>query len=276
MAITTKQSTESESAEAETDTKTVGERTVEVATRYEESKTEIDPSELSIGIFTENAVEITYRTTGENQKTVRCDNPILPTPTNDVPQGCVEFHYTDEKYVEYHYRYDVTNQRLLAVGSYRVQTIGYPDDILSIKLVEYPEPAPINGTVQTGVGATIYYHSPRTERIQELSLFVQTVSGEGEMVKGELEDGRNVVAHTTGERDILKDTEQGKKRIGKVAGIVFPLGHGYTVRIEGLTDRQATERVERQIQTQIESALSGGYTDADIEVEVEHSGRLNA
>lgn len=245
-----------------------------IAPPYQESKTQIDPSTLTVGLLVDNTVEITYRTQGDNQKTVRCRHATGPNPENDVPEQCVEFQYTDEKNVEYDYRYDTKTHRLRSVGRYRLHTVAQTDDILNTKVVQYPQPVPVYGVVQEGVETTVYYRSPRTDRIQELSVFVQTVTEDGSVIKGERADGRSVVAHTNREREILVDTEQGRKRIGKVAAVEFPKGHEYAIQVEGLKDNEATDRTTQRIQKAIQSALCG--TDTEVDVEVDHVGRLNS
>jgi len=256
MAVRTNTDTEQEIGEQDTDTGK------QLAPPYEESPTDIARENLTPERMSQNPVDINYLTFGGNEKTVRCSGAVPPTPHNDVPTGCVEFQSNGT-----HYRYDTTENRLLSVG-YRTQTVARPDQITSIELVQYPDPAVVTGVVQEGVDATVYYRSPRSDRIQEITIAVETVSDQGLTLTGTKNEGQ-YISQIDRERNVMADTEQGWKRIGKVARVEFPKGHQYTVAVEGLKDESGKKFTKR-----IEKAVDRVLNQDDLSVKVSYQERI--
>lgn len=228
---------------------------------YSEEKEQIDIDDLAIGNAQHSTLDITYQTR-RGSKTVRshCWSPA--GDWNDIPEGFASFYDGGRKYA-----YNPAERRLITVPRNSPnRTLAQGDGIYKIEVVSFGERAPVVGAVGKDRPATIYYRSPRSDRMQQVTVRVKYLEGDrsAARITGKDENGRRIDALTRWERDI----ESRHTTLGKVARVEFPRGHRFTVSVEGIGDDKAKRGVER-----LEKYAGKAFKYAD-SVDAEHDGPM--
>lgn len=247
----------------------------EFAPPYEEEYEELSREDVTKSTLKHNTVDMTYATRGGNTKTVRCVQPTEPYDDrdSDLPDGCITFFdpRTGDSYA-----FEIDALRLISRNTQgQNRTVATADDFQHFRKVVYPDPAPVEGAVEEGVEATIYYRSPKSDRMQTVMITVESVEGDHpyRISGSEVGGDRRIEALTIDEREAT--TGWNGISLGKVARVEFPKGHRFTVDLEGLTNEQAEDAAER-----IESLIEAKYNkynrgQEDIVATVTHEGQTN-
>lgn len=239
-----------------------------------ELRTEItqrDPGDVTTNTFTwGSAVDITYRSRFANYgtKTVRSVGAIEATDRDNAPEGSVAFWDDGKKYA-----YHPEEQVLYSLEGDSPRRISEDGGIVRIEDVGFKQRVPLDGAVQEGVEAEVYYWSSRSGNLTSVTIAVdrceENTSNPWRLSGKDASDStRRIEAEVRHEREITSKPFGGnKQRLGRVARVEFPKGHRYTVDLNGLPDDKARDAVEN-----IKSRLTKrrGYDD----VSVEHEGRI--
>lgn len=234
------------------------------AAPYKEEYEVIDPEEITKWMLQKKTVDMTYAT-HSGTKTVRCSFATTPSEWNDIPDGCVSFQAPETKYY-----YHIEEQQLISVNrTGHNRTVASGDDFCRFELVQYPERAPVKGAVEDDVEATIYYRSPRSDKMQSVTITVDSRENHAVLITGDEVGGdRRIEALTRYERTLKKGWKGDK--LGKVARVEFPKGHRFTVEVEGLKNSDTGRDTEDRISRVVKAKLRG----EDLSVSVSHDGQL--
>jgi len=245
----------------------------EFAPPYEEEYEELSREDVTKATLRHNTVDMTYSTRGGKTKTVRCTQATEPYgDTSDLPDGCVTFF--DYTTGGDSYTFNIDSLRLISCNTRgQNRTVATADDFQHFRKVIYPDPAPVKGAVEEGVEVTIYYRSPRTDRMQTVTIIAESVESSAFRITGEEVDGdRRIEALTRGEREITKTLNGGS--LGKVARVEFPKGHTFTLEIENMTRDEAEDAAER-IKPLIEAKYNKyNRRHGDITATIIHEGQV--
>lgn len=249
--------------------KTTPERSSEgrrFAKRYREEETEVSPNEVSQRRFKkEIAIDISYETSQGTVRTVRARTPSSPTSYDDVSEEFLIFWHDGERYA-----YNPEKRILKSINSGgRDVTLAEGDSIRSLTEIQYPTRAVVVGAVQDGITARVFYRSNQSDQIKTMD--VEIAESAGRLSAGEITGmagGRRVRMLTQWEREIETVGSQSHS-LGRVVRVEFPRGHRYTINVHGLEDSQAELTEDR-----IKRAVAKSVGTSDVEVEVEHNGRM--
>ncbi|WP_152520762.1 hypothetical protein [Halorhabdus tiamatea] len=165
---------------------------------------------------------------------------------------------------------------LKSVNRERNVTLAEGDDILKIRRIEFPKPAPVAGTLQEDVEATVFYRSNQSGNIKSKTLTVSSIEGAGNKLRLFAEDDSKTYDILTDRNRRIKHRYGDERTIGRVVRVEFPEGHRYQVEIKGLTDEKATEIFGKDTTEVLERAVNGGLKRQEVEVEVTHQGRIDS
>jgi len=184
---------------------------------------------------------------------------------NDIPGGFYSFHHDGTKYA-----YNPTEKRLITIGDEQHTTVAEGNDFYKFEKVDFPTRAVIKGAIEKDVQATIYYRSPRSDKMQLVTVNVQFMEGQAAQITGkEVGSGRRIEALTRWERDIVSKHGTNERTLGKVTRVEFPRGHQFTVEVEGIGESKAGETGEERIRKHVSKAFR--HSDS---VNVTHDGTL--
>lgn len=218
----------------------------EFADPYEESYEELSPDEVTKSILQYATVDMTYKTHRGNTKTVRSIKASEPYDGSDLTDadGCVTFYDSGNGDS---YAFHVETQRLISRNKQsQNRTVATAEDFQQFRKVDYPDPAPVKGGIEEGVDATIYYRSPLSDRMQTVTIAVDSIEGGVayyRIVGYEVNGDRRIEALTSYDRELRK-VPSGTS-LGKVARVEFPKGHQFTIELEGMTTDQVEDAPER-------------------------------
>lgn len=240
------------------------------AAEYEEEFEKIPLEDITGTKLTHSAnLDFTYRTNAGSHRTIRCYHGSPKKSYNDIPEGFYSFHHGDRKYA-----YSPEEQRLITINRDAPNvTVATTDDILRVEAVTFGERAPVVGAVQKDVEATVYYRSPRSDRMQSVTLTVEFLEGResASEFSGSDDRGRRFEVRTRWERDIVVRNGANEQTLGRVARVEFPRGKRLTVDVEGVPGDRIEEHLEK-----IERVIEGKAFrhDHDVEVSAEIDGEL--
>lgn len=238
----------------------MSEEVKEFAGEYRETYEDVDLDHLRGSTMKYNAYDITYLT-HSGKKTVRSIQAHESIAQRESLDGFAVFWADGKKY-----GFHLEEKRLITVNKKQNHTVATRDDIVSVKKVNYPSPAPRKGSVETGVEATIYYRSPRSDKMQQVTVQVDSLEGHAVEVTGnEVGTTRRITALSKYERDIKSNVRGKERALGKVARIEFPRGHRFRVDVEGLSTNQL-EGIEDQMKRALQSKLNN-HVEIDVTLE---------
>lgn len=234
------------------------------ASKYREEKEERDPENITSVTLEHHTVDITYFTR-HGTKTVRCRGAMGKASYNDIPEGFYSFYHEGKQYA-----YNPEEKRLITVNKEQNRTVAEGDEIYKFEMVHFPTRAPVKGAIDNDVEATVYYRSPRSDKMQSVTINVRFMEGQGVNISGkEIGTGRRIEATTQWERDIVSKHGTKERTLGKVTRVEFPRGHRFTVEIEGIGENKAGERGEEAIARKVKKAFR--YSDS---IDVTHEGPI--
>lgn len=239
----------------------------EFANEYREERKEVEFDDLSEFSLERRTHDFTY-STGVGSKTIRSHGAMSAASYNDIPDGFLSFYYDGTKYA-----YNPEERRLISVNSGQARSIADENDIIKIEEVSYPTRAVVEGAIDDGVQATVYYRSPRSDEMQTVTMNVEFMEGKrsADQITGDEVNGdRRIEANTRWEREIVSKSGTTERTLGKVTRVEFPRGHQYTVNVEGVGERKGGESGAETI----EKALHKKFGDACDDIEVTHEGSL--
>lgn len=239
------------------------------APEYEETTEEMPLADVTASKLEHgDTLDFTYRTSAGTLRTVRCFHGSPPASYNDNPEGFYSF-YADGR----EYAYSPEEQRLITINRNGPNiTVATADDIVRVEAVTFGEEAPVVGAAQTEVEATVYYRSPRSDRMQSVTLTVNMMEGRHSTSEfsGQDDRGRRFEVRTRWERDIVVRNGANDQTLGRVARVEFPRGKRLSVDIEGVPGDKIEDRLET-VERKVANAFSH---DRGVEVSVELDGDL--
>lgn len=237
-------------------------KTKEYANEYYEETEDISLHAVT-GTTFGRPLDITY-TTHNGTKTIRSVSAHS------------SLNFSDDLYVFYDeekkYGFDIDSKKLYSVDQSRdtpLRTIADQTDIVAITRVKFPTRAPVVGAIQTDVQATIYYRSPRSNKMQSIEIKVSHNENDVKFEGKCTESGDWVEALCIHEREISK--KHPKQHLGRVTRVEFPRGHRFTIDVEGISDERVTN-----IKEAIESSIKDEYyLPVDASVSVKHDSEMD-
>lgn len=234
-----------------------------VAPEYEEEYEDVT-APVNDDTVRSNVYRITYETHMGTERTVRAQY-MSSLRLDRVPDGMYRF---EDPSSEREYLYDPEEVNLYTV---RDDGPNLVSEDPQFEKVIFPESAPIYGAVQDDVVATVYYWSPLSDELQSVEVEVGSTYDSPHNVSGEIvETGQHVDFRMTHDREI----KTFDRVLGRVAAVEFPEGHSFTVNVKGLSDEKAEEYYKDKPSTQVIEETLAAKFDSELDIEVEHNGRI--
>ncbi|MFC6770299.1 hypothetical protein ACFQDD_01955 [Halorubrum pallidum] len=238
----------------------------EYAEEYHEAIEEIGVEKVTVDRLRRKTTDITYWTGQGTTRTVRIYGATESSSYNSFPEGFYGFYHNGKKYA-----YSPEQDKLISIPS-RDKTITVADSeaIIRYEEVNFPERAVVDGAVQKGVEATVYYRTPRSDSIQSVTMRVKHVEGRypAQISGPEVDGDRRIEASIKHDRTI--QTTVPDMTLGRVARVEFPKGHQFSLAIEGIEDDRVTDARIESVEQKIKSAFRGKADD----VTLSHEGHI--
>ena len=238
---------------------------------YEEEKEHIEVEEIDSFDLENNVIELTYRNQGEPQTVRSYRAHKIRESHNSVENGDL----TEEFHTFFHdgkkYAFNPITTTLVSIGDVVYTLAEAPSDFETCNIIRFQGSAPIAGTIQEDVIATIYYESPRSPNIQSVKIEVNNLSNYNvNEIRGDrVSDGQSIKAHTVEDRKIVKDSIDNEELLGRVKRVEFPFGSELTVRIEGISPEQIESKQDR-IEQAIKDKLHGDHRDTETKISTDN------
>lgn len=256
----------------------------EIAEEYQEDATVLAPDKISEDqVRGAGVVEVDYTTQRNTIKTLRGESPRDPGVAEPDDVDKIVAGFGDDEFA-----YDVEDIVVTTADVTRDEqaVLATSDDIVEVRIIEYPENVPVVGAPQQDVEAKIYFRSKRNDNIKTKTIEVTALDASYEgpvdatssnmlIINGTNKaDGRKVEASTAWDRKLVTSGRQDVE-VGKVVRVEFPLGHRFTVDLRHLLDDEvdvAEEKLEEHAQ-EITDRYSENIENEE-SVEVKYEGRI--
>jgi len=221
-----------------------GDTDTRIAREYEETTTRYDTDDVETGALTGyngyDALTVRYTSPNGEVCETRGGEPRTPGVMEDDDLTGVVFGH-GKKYV---YGPDEGLRTLPYNG--QGQTLGKPGQVHAIIGIDYPKPVPVDGAVQEGVVATIYYRSNRSGNVKTVDVDVEMIEGHAgkhQLAGREADGDRRFEALTAWDRTLA--TKYPNRTLGRVCRVEYPPGYEITITAENVTEDRIEDLVDR-------------------------------